>query len=312
MPGTAKGYHIDPHNPMQSIDAQGRMMSKLLKSYNGNESLALAAYNAGAGAVAKAGGKVPHYAETERYIKNVLGFEKNYPGLAAGKWGSVAGLKLPSGQDATTPAPSVPAMAPQLAPTGTARGGEAQPSPPPQISVDGLLQAAKQHLGVPTPTNPLLDFLKQNQPQALGPQVEPLKLPSGKTAQTTMDKKLPKVNSGIVGAAEKFLGTPYLWGGTTAKGLDCSGLVQLAVKNATGQVIPRVASAQYAASTKVNLKNMQPGDIIAFGSPTNVHHIGIYVGNGRFINAPHTGTKVRIDSLAGRNDVVGAGRFPAK
>src|SRR4051812_28751270 len=67
MPGTAKGYGIDPLNPLQAIDAQGKMMGSLLKSYKGDVSLALAAYNAGSGAVAKAGGKVPAIPETQNY-----------------------------------------------------------------------------------------------------------------------------------------------------------------------------------------------------------------------------------------------------
>lgn len=219
-------------------------------------------------------------------------------------------LKLPGGGVAST---QMTATAPQR-PSQTLSGLEGTITPgatsAPQISVQGLMDSAKQALGMPTPKHPLLDLLHQD----VAASAPPLKLPSGKPAKanpTTMDKNLPKSNSATVMAAEKFLGTPYLWGGTTAKGLDCSGLVQLAVKNATGKNIPRVASDQYHASVKVPTNQMKPGDIIAFGTLDNIHHIGIYVGNGQFINAPHTGAKVRIDTLAGRKDIVGAGRFPS-
>ncbi len=98
----------------------------------------------------------------------------------------------------------------------------------------------------------------------------------------------------VVSEAKKYLGVPYVWGGTDPKrGLDCSGMIQLVYKN-LGYDIPRVSYQQATAGTEVKggLAAAQPGDILAFGSP--VHHVGIYVGDGKMIEAPRPGLSVRI------------------
>jgi len=101
----------------------------------------------------------------------------------------------------------------------------------------------------------------------------------------------------VVSEAKKYLGVPYVWGGTDPKaGLDCSGLVQLVYKN-LGYDLPRVSGDQAQAGTEVpgGLAAAQPGDLLTFGSP--VHHIGIYVGDGKMIEAPHPGASVRISEV---------------
>ena len=97
----------------------------------------------------------------------------------------------------------------------------------------------------------------------------------------------------VVADARKYLGVPYVWGGTDPKsGLDCSGLVQR-VYSDLGYDLPRVSYEQAKAGRPVDgLANAQPGDILAFGSP--VHHVGIYVGGNQMIEAPRPGTEVRI------------------
>lgn len=215
------------------------------------------------------------------------------------------------------PSPTIPAKPSQTAPNGlvgqSTVSAQANISSPLGNLLDYAMKGSDPGGDGNSSTGNILSILA-NQGAVPEPTVTgaPINTTPTVPAQGGQAAPVGQANNTIVAAAEKFMGTPYLWGGTSAKGLDCSGLVQLAVKNATGKTIPRVASAQYAASTKVPQDQMQPGDIIAFGTPSNVHHIGIYVGNGKFINAPHTGTKVRIDSLAGRSDIVGAGRFPSK
>ncbi|CAB4731093.1 MAG: transglycosylase SLT domain-containing protein [Actinobacteria bacterium] len=100
----------------------------------------------------------------------------------------------------------------------------------------------------------------------------------------------------VVTEAKKYLGVPYVWGGTDpAKGLDCSGLVQLVYDN-LGVDLPRVSYQQATAGTPVDgLANAQPGDVLAFGSP--VHHVGIYVGDNQMIEAPRPGLDVRIAEI---------------
>lgn len=101
----------------------------------------------------------------------------------------------------------------------------------------------------------------------------------------------------VIDDAKRYLGVPYLWGGTDpSKGLDCSGFVQR-VYGDLGVQLPRVAADQAHQGTEVaSLADAQPGDLLAFGSP--VHHIGIYTGNGEMIEAPHTGDHVKIIKVA--------------
>jgi hypothetical protein len=101
----------------------------------------------------------------------------------------------------------------------------------------------------------------------------------------------------VVTAARKYLGVPYVWGGTDpSNGLDCSGLVQRVYKD-LGYELPRVSYQQAEAGRPVQggLANAQPGDILAFGSP--VHHVGIYIGDNQMIEAPRPGKNVQVSSV---------------
>jgi len=93
--------------------------------------------------------------------------------------------------------------------------------------------------------------------------------------------------SGLLGIAASFEGTPYLYGGTTPSGFDCSGYTQY-VFNKVGISLPRTAEEQRQYATPVS--NPQPGDLVFFGAPA--HHMGIYAGNGMMWDSPHTGSYV--------------------
>ncbi|QOD05758.1 C40 family peptidase [Pseudarthrobacter sp. BIM B-2242] len=99
----------------------------------------------------------------------------------------------------------------------------------------------------------------------------------------------------VVAGAKKYLGVPYVWGGTNpATGLDCSGLVQRVYKD-LGIDLPRVAIDQGNAGTTVpNLASAKPGDLLVMN---NGGHIGIFMGNNQYIHAPQPGDKVRIDDI---------------
>ena len=99
----------------------------------------------------------------------------------------------------------------------------------------------------------------------------------------------------IVASAEKYLGVPYVFGGTTSTGIDCSGLVQRAYGD-LGIKLPRIAADQAQAGTAVpSLAQAQPGDILAFGNPA--YHVAVYLGNNMMIAAPEPGENVKIQSV---------------
>jgi cell wall-associated NlpC family hydrolase len=113
----------------------------------------------------------------------------------------------------------------------------------------------------------------------------------------------------VVAGAERYLGVPYRWGGTDpATGLYCSGLVQL-VYGQLGLQLPRTSQEQQQVGVAVpSVAQARPGDLVFYGSPAE--HVGIYVGNGQMIDAPHTGTSVRIEGVGSPTSIrriVGSG-----
>lgn len=109
-----------------------------------------------------------------------------------------------------------------------------------------------------------------------------------------------KVQS-LLRRAMTLLGTPYRWGGTSPdSGFDCSGLVSYVFRTALGIELPRVSRemARDGEAQLINDRNaLAAGDLVFFGRKGRVDHVGIYVGEGRFLHAPSTGKDVRVDSL---------------
>ena len=103
----------------------------------------------------------------------------------------------------------------------------------------------------------------------------------------------------VLSFAAQFLGTPYVYGGSTPSGFDCSGFTSYVLKNPV-DTIPRVAQSQFDATTHVTREELLPGDLVFFGSSaSSISHVGIYVGDDQFIHSPQTGDVIRYASLSG-------------
>ncbi|MFE7167187.1 NlpC/P60 family protein [Streptomyces sp. NPDC057616] len=172
--------------------------------------------------------------------------------------------------------------------------------------------AVRKYGGVP-PYKETQNYVKSIQTLAKQPS-------SGKTATTTQTEA-------AISAAKAMLGTPYSWGGGNASGpstgtccspngrsgkstigFDCSGLTLYAYAQA-GIFLPRTAAEQYAASEPVKPGDVQPGDLVFYGSaPASIHHVGLYMGGGWILDAPRPGTKVRFDPMDTMPDLYAVAR----
>lgn len=133
------------------------------------------------------------------------------------------------------------------------------------------------------------------------------------TAPTT-SVALSQQSAGAIYFAQNVLGTPYLWGGEGLPSqdgrFDCSGLTQAAYAS-VGITLPRVANDQWYAGQHPSRDQLRPGDLVFFATdlsdPRSIHHVGIYVGGGYMIDAPHTGAVIRYDTID-QKDYIGATR----
>jgi cell wall-associated NlpC family hydrolase len=105
--------------------------------------------------------------------------------------------------------------------------------------------------------------------------------------------------SELVVRAMGLLGVPYQFGGNDAQtGLDCSGLVRLVYEESLGKILPRRAAEQAAATDAIDRSELKPGDLVFFNTMRRAFsHVGIYVGEGKFIHAPRSGAQVRIEDM---------------
>lgn len=140
---------------------------------------------------------------------------------------------------------------------------------------------------------------------------------ANKAAKTQNSKKTTSSSSSsstggnaLYDEATNYLGLKYVWGGASlTKGADCSGFTQQIYKK-FGVSLPHHAADQAKMGTKItSKKNLQAGDLVFFGSKNNITHVGIYGGDGKFIESPHTGASVRVSKLSSRKDFVSGSHF---
>ena len=104
--------------------------------------------------------------------------------------------------------------------------------------------------------------------------------------------------SDLVVNAMGYLGVPYRRGGTGIQGFDCSGFVQAMYENTLGLVLPHNAKAQAAVTEKIDKSELKPGDLVFFNTLRRAFsHVGIYIGDGKFIHSPRSGGEVRIEDM---------------
>lgn len=273
MPATARGLGVgNPLNPVENIMGGARYLAEQYQKF-GSWDKALAAYNAGPAAVAKYGG-VPPYAETQAYVKGILG--GGLPSAGSAPQGSPTVGAAATGLGLSTPAPS-PFDTPLLKANDAAKA-----SIPTSGTVDlldslggtaGKIANMEKGQGSPLSYVPHLAALTHS----LAPKFAPMLEIGG--------------GNHIVQAAKGYLGTPYKWGGTSRQtGMDCSGFIQNVFRD-VGIKLPRTTYEQVHHGEPVDLSQIQPGDAV-FTEPGHAgpNHVGLYVGHGMVQESPHTGT----------------------
>ncbi|MCS4471347.1 NlpC/P60 family protein, partial [Clostridium botulinum] len=111
--------------------------------------------------------------------------------------------------------------------------------------------------------------------------------------QSNVSEKAPATHGDVISYARQYLGTPYVYGGTSPSGFDCSGFVQYVYRNAAGISLPRTTYDQIGVGSRVSQDQLQPGDLVF----PDTGHVGIYIGGGQMIHASKPGDVVKISSV---------------
>ena len=140
----------------------------------------------------------------------------------------------------------------------------------------------------------------QAAPAAAGDDLDQLLNDKGLLARIDQVRQSVGVHaSELVFTAMGFLGAPYRRGGSTAEtGFDCSGFVKSMYEQTVGLILPRKASQQAAATQRIDRADLQPGDLVFFNTMRHAFsHVGIYIGEGKFIHSPKPGSEVRVEDM---------------
>lgn len=121
----------------------------------------------------------------------------------------------------------------------------------------------------------------------------------GITVPVTLPSDISDKARALIEEAEKYLKVPYLWGGESPEGFDCSGLMKYVFKS-QGVDIPRISEEQQSFATPISMAEIKPGDLV-FNKASDSTHVGMYIGYDMYIQAPHTGDVVKISKLSSSN-----------
>ena len=163
-----------------------------------------------------------------------------------------------------------------------------------QLPKDNSAQHTKSYAyRIPKPQDPTKYQPQITQQQESHVQINQSPLPE---ANLPLSSPVPERNQ-MVGIIKSTLGTPYKWGGNNPqRGFDCSGLMSYVHKNA-GLKIPRTAAKQRDNSRTVSYNQLQPGDMLFFKINSKTNHVGMYIGERKFIHAPSSGKTVTVASM---------------
>lgn len=103
----------------------------------------------------------------------------------------------------------------------------------------------------------------------------------------------------LINTAKSLIGTPYVWGGKTTSGFDCSGFTSYVYSQATGKSIGSYTVAQESAGTHESVQSASAGDLLFWGNEGSTYHVGIYLGNNQYIAAPQPGESVKVSNISG-------------
>lgn len=283
-------------------------------------------------------GPYRNYAEIVEGLRRNLDAGKLASLVAGSPWGTGGGVArvLGSGVGSSgvsssyTPAqPAARVQAPPVAPAPAApiqaSASSAEPESSSSLGLLALISGNQQAAGLPS-LNPLLLSLAtqpSTQPATIPTPTPPTPpKPQPQPQRKTLAAAPPKIKvqgnvtsrvQGAVKLVQEYLGTPYVWGGQNPGGFDCSGLLQY-VWGKVGVQIPRTTYDQINAGRPVPRSQLQPGDAVFFTGHDpygrkGAGHVGMYLGGGKFIEAPGSGKTVRISNLADRSDYVAGRRF---
>lgn len=310
MPATAAGLGVrNPFDPMQNLMGGAKYLKGQLQRFGGSEKLALAAYNAGPNAVARAGNKVPKIPETQAYVTKVLQLEESY------KSSGLSDITTFDSNNIPVPAGITPGQAPFKADqTMSLLTQLLQPSDIAK-SIMGKVGPLAENTAAASDNHLLLNMLQTQIDQAGADTSQA----TDNTNTTAADVTAPSSEGNTViqdsnkltQTALTQLNVPYQYGGNDwGKALDCSSLVQQTLAR-NGVNVGRTTYQQWKQGVEVNSNSLKPGDVVFFhknaqGLP---EHEGMYLGNDQFIEAPHTGDRVKIAQLSTYGGFMGARRY---